>query len=177
MTNAVIFISVFFIANFVLFNFNLSLLNPGFNVIDINKSNKNLFTEKNNREIDVGEEIVYVVKYLFIPIGEIKLKITAFNQSDSIYSAIAYIDSYSGLPFVDLHQIYETRFNRKQIPIYFKGTILGKDTTFTTYNFDYQKRKIHIIKGSITKNEIWTDSTASLNNEYLDGLALFILQE
>jgi len=125
------------------------------------------------REIDVGEEIVYVVKYLFIPIGEIKLKVTSFNPSDSIFSAIAYIDSYSGLPFVDLHQIYETKFNKRQIPIFFKGTILGKDTTFTTYNFDYRKRKIHILKGSKSKNEIWTDSTASLDKEYLDGLSLF----
>jgi hypothetical protein len=125
------------------------------------------------REIDCGEEITYVVKYLFIPIGEIKLKVHHFNEKDSIYSAIAYIDSYEGLPFVDLHQIYESKFNKNQISIYFKGTMLEKDTTYTIYRFDSKKKKIHIVKGSKTKNEIWTDSTASLEKEYLDGLSLF----
>lgn len=126
------------------------------------------------RQIDVGEDITYVVKYLFIPIGEIRLKVTNFNQRDSIYSAISYIDSYRGIPFVDLHQIYESKFNKNQIPVYFKGTILGSDdTTYTRYIFNYSKRKIHILKGSKTKNEIWTDSTTELKREYLDGLSLF----
>ncbi len=127
------------------------------------------------RKIDVGEEITYVVKYLFISIGEIKLKVTKrqITDNDTIYSAIAYIDSYEGLPFVNLHQIYETKFNQRQIPLFFKGTILDKDTTFTEYTFNYKSKRIHILKGSQTKNEIWTDSTAALDREYLDGLSLF----
>ncbi len=172
MTKAIIFFSVF-VAYFSLYNFNQSLFLNLLNRFETQQLIKSQYIENNDREIDVGEEIVYVVKYLFIPIGEIKLKVISFDQSESIYSAISYIDSYSGLPFVDLHQIYETKFNQKQIPVYFKGTILGDDTTYTTYKFDYQKKKIHIIKGSKTKNEIWTDSTTSLNVEYLDGLSLF----
>lgn len=127
------------------------------------------------RKIDVGEEITYVVKYLFISIGEIKLKVTKreIANNDTIYSAIAYIDSYEGLPFVNLHQIYETKFNTRQIPVFFRGTIIDKDTTFTQYTFNYNSRKIHILKGSRTKNTIWTDSTATLVREYLDGLSLF----
>lgn len=127
------------------------------------------------RSIDVGEEITYVVKYLFISIGEIKLKVTKkeIAGTDTIYSAIAFIDSYEGLPFVNLHQIYETKFNTRQIPIFFRGTIIDKDTTFTEYSFDYKKKQIHILKGCRTKNEIWTDSTARLDREYLDGLSLF----
>lgn len=43
------------------------------------------------RKIDVGEEITYVVKYLFISIGEIKLKVTKREviDKDTIYSAVA----------------------------------------------------------------------------------------
>lgn len=173
MTKALI-LFLFFFNNY----FSLISTNPGdilteVNISKIHKQNHNLFIKNIRREIDLGEEIVYVVKYLFIPIGEIKLKVTSFDQTDSVFTAIAFIDSYSGLPFVDLHQIYETKFNKNQIPTFFKGTIIGKDTTYTTYNFDYRKRKIHIIKGSKSKNEIWTDSTASLDKEYLDGLSLF----
>lgn len=134
-----------------------------------------LYSDLPNRKIDVGEEITYVVKYLFISIGEIKLKVTKREiiNNDTIYSAIAYIDSYEGLPFVNLHQIYETKFNSRQFPIFFRGTIIDKDTTFTEYTFNYKNKHIHILKGSRTKNEIWTDSTAYLDREYLDGLSLF----
>lgn len=136
-------------------------------------SNSIKYSNLSDKQIQVGEEIVYVVKYLFIPIGEIRLKVTNLNEVDSIYSAIAYIDSYSGIPFVNLHQIYETKFNKKQKSVYFKGTILEDDTTYTIYRFDYKRKMIHVIKGSKTKNEIWTDSTAVLDREYLDGLSLF----
>ncbi len=170
MIKSLILFSAFFVSYLSFLVTEISIYFPE---IEVKNDQKNSLFEKPQREIDVGEEIVYVVKYLFIPIGEIKLKVNSFNESDSIYSAIAFIDSYSGLPFVDLHQIYETKFNKNQIPIYFKGTILGKDTTYTIYNFDYRKRKVHVLKGSKTKNEIWTDSTASLDREYLDGLSLF----
>ncbi len=173
MTKAFIFFSIFFFTYFSLISTNLITIFPEKYISSAFEQKQNSIIVDNKREIDLGEEIIYVVKYLFIPIGEIKLKVTSFNQTDSIYSAIAFIDSYSGLPFVDLHQIYETKFNKNQIPIFFRGTIIGKDTTYTTYNFDYRKKKIHIIKGSKTKNEIWTDSTASLDKEYLDGLSLF----
>lgn len=133
------------------------------------------YSDLPHRKIEVGEEITYVVKYLFISIGEIKLKVTKLEitNTDTIYSAIAYIDSYDGLPFVNLHQIYETKFNSRQIPISFRGTIIDKDTTFTEYTFNYKSKLIHILKGSWTKNEVWTDSTANLDREYLDGLSLF----
>lgn len=147
-----------------------------FNIANYNQTeNKILRDDLPFRKIDVGEEITYVVKYLFISIGEIKLKVTKreITNNDTIYSAIAYIDSYEGLPFVNLHQIYETKFNSRQIPIFFRGTIIDKDTTFTEYTFNYKSNRIHILKGSKTKNEIWTDSTVALDREYLDGLSLF----
>jgi len=160
------------VKKFLLFLLTASLIISGSFSASENKNSKLDFPI---RKIDVGEEITYVVKYLFISIGEIKLKITRsqVRDNDTIYSAIAYIDSYEGLPFVNLHQIYETKFNSRQIPVFFRGTIIDKDTTFTEYTFNYRTKKIHILKGSRTKNEIWTDSTAALDREYLDGLSLF----
>jgi hypothetical protein len=165
---------IILLALLLLVNFNINFFD---NLLNQKFNNRLLYSNIDDRPyrvIDVGEEIVYVVKYLFIPIGEIKLKITSFDKKDSIYSAIAYIDSYKNIPFVNLHQIYETKFNSRQIPVFFRGIILGDDdTTFTVYRFNYDKGKIQILKGSKTKNEIWTDSTAILNIEYLDGLSLF----
>jgi len=66
------------------------------------------------KNIVVGEEITYVVKYLAFEIGEIRLKVIKeiVEGNDTLYSAIAYINSYEGIPFVDLHQIYETKFDK-----------------------------------------------------------------
>ena len=127
------------------------------------------------RKLVVGEEITYVVKYLAFEIGEIRLKI--FKQTtqdkDTIYSAIAYINSYDGIPFVNLHQIYETKFDTKQSSQYFKGTVLSDDTTYTMYLFDHNTRKLRMQQGRERTNEIWTDSTARYDRDYQDGLSLF----
>jgi len=127
------------------------------------------------KKIEVGEEITYVVKYLGFEIGEVKLKVLKQQalDNDTIYSAIAYIDSYDGIPFVDLHQIYETKFDSKEIARSFKGTILADDTTYTKYDFNRSKKRIHIVKGRERTNEIWTDSTTAYNRDFQDGLSLF----
>ena len=127
------------------------------------------------KKIEVGEEITYVVKYLAFEIGEIKLKVFKdfINGKDTLYSAIAYIDSYDGIPFVNLHQIYETKFDQNEISHFFKGSILSEDTTYTKYYFNRDKKNIHIIRGRERTNEIWTDSIASYERDYQDGLSLF----
>ena len=131
--------------------------------------------QNNQKIIDVGEEITYVVKYLAFEIGEIKLIVQKeqIDGIDTVYSAIAYINSYEGIPFVDLHQIYETKFDTKQISKYFKGSILAEDTTYTKYHFNKNKNNIRIIKGRERTNEVWTDSTLTYDRDYQDGLSLF----
>jgi len=127
------------------------------------------------KSIRVGEDITYVVKYLAFEIGEIRLKVISSitENNDTIYNAIAYINSYEGIPFVDLHQIYETTFDQKQNSRYFKGTIIKEDTTFTIYRYDKNKKTIHVKKGRENSKEIWADSLAKADREYQDGLSLF----
>jgi hypothetical protein len=134
----------------------------------------NLF-QSSSKKIQVGEDITYVVKYLAFEIGEIKLKVLKqINEgNDTLYSAIAYINSYDGIPFVNLHQIYETKFDTKQSSHYFKGTVLSDDTTYTMYKLNQAAKNIHILQGRERTNEIWTDSTAEYDREYQDGLSLF----
>jgi hypothetical protein len=152
--------------------FFISVLIFAFGFSQTDKNIKNQYAKKT---IEVGEEIVYVVKYLSFEIGEIKLVVQKENVSgsDTTYSAIAYINSYEGIPFVDLHQIYETVFDTDQTSKYFKGSILSDDTTFTEYHFNEDKHNIRILKGRERTNDIWTDSTAVYDKEYQDGLSLF----
>ena len=116
-----------------------------------------------------------MVKYLAFEIGEIRLKVLKeiVDDKDTLYNAIAYIDSYDGIPFVDLHQIYETKFDKKLFSHYFKGTIFSEDTTFTEYYFNKNKKNIHILKGRGSTNHIWEDTLVDYDRNYQDGLSLF----
>lgn len=129
-----------------------------------------------NKKLQVGEELTYVVKYSVMKLGEVRLKIKDKKtiNGKTFYITYAYIDSYSGIPFVDLHQIYESYLDEDLSSDYFKALIRNDDyTAFTEYNFDFKKSLIHIKKGKVNPYKIWTDSTTSLDKKYQDGLTIF----
>ena len=148
----------------------ISLVILGFTLLSEPHPNQTI-----SKRIEVGEDITYVVKYLAFEIGEIRLKVLneIVDDQDTIYSAIAYINSYDGIPFVDLHQIYETKFDKRLFSHYFKGTICDDDTTYTKYYFDRNKKNIHILKGRERNKKIWKDTLAVYDRAYQDGLSLF----
>lgn len=128
------------------------------------------------KELQVGEELTYVVRYSFLKLGEIKIKITGKkNDNGEYHTAIAYINSYPNIPFVDLHQIYETKFNSKLTSNYFRGIVKYKDhSSYTEYFFDYKNNSVGIKKGKLNPPEVWTDSTANINVELQDGLSILL---
>lgn len=133
------------------------------------------FTFNSNKKMEVGEELKYVVSYSLMKIGEVKIKVKSRKEVKGgyQYSTVAYIDSYSGIPFVDLHQIYESKVNSNYFSDYFKGLVKYDEyTTFTEYDFDYQNKSAEIKKGKVYPKEIWTDSSAVFEKEFQDGLSI-----
>lgn len=125
--------------------------------------------------LKVGEEIRYLVKYLFFELGELRFKVTDsyVENGDTIFKTIVYIDSYD-IPFVNLHQTYESVMNQNQIPLLFKGTVFGdKDTSFTKYTFSKDHSSVHVYRGRLNPPETWVDSTAILGKHHQDGLSIF----
>lgn len=128
------------------------------------------------KEMQVGEEISYVVKYSFIKLGEVKLKILSVKGKDGrqVYKTKAFIDSYPGIPFVSLHQVYESDFDQGQYADFFRSTEKEKNyVKFTEYYFNYKDKKLRVRKGKYNPFQIWTDSTTRINKYYQDGLSLF----
>lgn len=70
----------------------------------------------NTSFIQVGEELVYEVKYLFFKLGQIKFKVVdKFSENGTdFYKVRVRIDSYS-VPFVDIHADFEAVFDSKFI--------------------------------------------------------------
>src|SRR5258707_11788692 len=57
-----------------------------------------------------GEELVYEVSWMSVPLGQIRLKTIEATTIDGQrqHKATGYVDSYDGLPFVDIHAIDHT---------------------------------------------------------------------
>ena len=128
------------------------------------------------KEMQIKEDITYVVKFGFIRLGEVRLLILDKTEKggDIIYKTKAYIDSYSGIPFISIHQVYESSFNNNQYSNYFRATEKEKNyIKFTEYFFEYNKNKILIKKGKFNPFQMWTDSTAKISKKFQDGLSLF----
>lgn len=153
----IVFIALFFYGS-ILFPQNNSALN---------KSHKNLVDD---------EDLIYVVRFGPIELGEVRVKIQKVvkENNHNYFMTIAYIDSYSGVPFVDLHQTYESKFDTTYYPVYFRGIIKeDDDTSYTEYHFDKKNMKVRVVKGKYDSKEIWTDTTSKMESHYQDGLSLF----
>ena len=121
----------------------------------------------------LGEDLTYVVKYAFFNLGEVRIKVlekTNINNT-TVYKTIAYIDSYPDLPFVSLHQIYESYIDSSLFPVKFFAEIFGDDTVFVEYNFRDRSRTT-MKKGKYNGSRLWLDSTTYINHRMQDGLSL-----
>lgn len=129
-------------------------------------SEKNLF---------VGEELTYLVSYSFMKLGEVRIKVRDKKERDgkTFYNAVAYIDSYSGIPFVDIHQIYESKVSNKYYSHFFRGISKEEEPfTYTEYHFNYDEEKVRVKKGKFSPAQVWTDSVGTTDKFYQDGLSI-----
>lgn len=127
-------------------------------------------------EFEVGEELTYNVSYAFINLGQIRLKILEKIVQDEkvMYRTIAFMDSYKGLPFIDLHEIYESKMNSNVISYWFRSR--SKDETkikYVTYDFDYTNNKAYFEHGIWGKGMLDKRDTLKIDTLSQDGLSLF----
>jgi len=126
------------------------------------------------QRFSIGEEFTYLVKYAFINIGELKTKIFAKEtiNGKTIYKSAVQIDSYEGLPFVNIHQYYESWFDSTSFPIYFQAYLYSeKDTHYVKYFFKEDKM-VQVLRGKLNVKITSVDTIVSLDKKYLDGLSL-----
>lgn len=114
-------------------------------------------------KLQVGEELNYKVKYTFLTLGTLKFQILSKDTLNRrpVYHCILYMDSNPSLPFVNLHDIYETYIDEEIYSHRFLAWERKSDyTIFTQYDMDYENMKVHIIEKKMTK----TDTTAILDS-------------
>ena len=133
----------------------------------------NKIQQSNSHKLFVGEDLTYVVKYAFFNLGEVRFKVlekTMINKTP-VFKTIAYIDSYPDLPFISLHQSYESYIDSSQFPLKFFANIFGEDTVYVNYDF-VNSSEVKMQKGKLSQSKPWIDSTASVNQRVQDGLSI-----
>lgn len=127
--------------------------------------------------LTVGEDLLYNVRYLFINIGQIRVRVSGQLEEEGRrkYKTIAYIDSYPRLPFVDLHSVFESVVDEG----YYSQGFLGRDKTsdgwsYVRYEFDDSTRSVIVEKGELPSNRVTHLDTMRLRRyPYQDGFSLF----
>jgi hypothetical protein len=122
-----------------------------------------------------GEDLVYNVRYGFIDLGQVRIKIagTVRGKSSMAFEGKAIIDSYPKVPFVDLHAVYESLIDSGMFSRRFLGR--QKDNgewSFSRYNFDYPDKRVLIEMGTHDSLVVKRD-TLEVGTAYHDGLSLF----
>jgi len=130
-------------------------------------------SNQKNDKLLVGEDLTYVVKYAFLNLGEVRFRVLEKSNinNTSVYKTIAYIDSYPDLPFVSLHQVYESYIDSTLFPLQFFAKIFSDDTVYVQYNF-IDSSEIKMQKGKLGTNKPWLDSTAYIHYRMQDGLSI-----
>jgi len=125
----------------------------------------------------VGEELTYNVSYAFIDIGQVRVKIVDKIQKEgkTTYRAMGYIDSYKGVPLVDLHTTYESSFSESLYAQWFRARLKVEDQQWRkfVYDFDYPSGNVYVEVGLEKSTVVERRDTLKVNTWYQDGLSLF----
>jgi hypothetical protein len=131
---------------------------------------------QSEKGLSIGEELTYVVSYSFMKLGEVKIRVRDIKtvEGKTYYSTIAYIDSYDGIPFVNIHQTYESNVSSDNYSLFFRGINKEKEPfSYTEYYFNYNEDKVRVKKGRFSPAKVWTDSSGNIDKFYQDGLSIF----
>ncbi len=125
--------------------------------------------------LDPGEELTYNVRYGPIDLGQIRITVLSSWREDGtrVYHSRGLIDSYKGVPFVDLHAVYETVMDSSIYSRRFNGkTKDGDHWNFGRYVYDATHGRALIEMGE-RDSIITRRDTLAVPGPYQDGLSLF----
>lgn len=122
-----------------------------------------------------GEELIYNVSYGPFDLGEVKINTQRkINNPEYLaYFCTALIRSYKGVPFVDLHAVYESTIDTGV----FSRAFVGKSREdnvwdFARYTFEYDKKRVLMEMGR-RDTLVERRDTLTMEQHSHDGLSLF----
>ena len=129
----------------------------------------------------VGEELLYKVKWTFIKLGEIKIDVLdkVKRNGRTVYHCQITIDSNPALPFVNIHDCYESYIDSVYFYAHLARSYEKKDDqlTITQYTYNPSTNMIHIRleRREPDRNLVLLDSTIYSPKRMYDSLSMFFL--
>ncbi len=125
----------------------------------------------------VGERLEYEVSYSIFALGTVKVEIldSAQRNGATVFRAKAFMDSYSGVPFVNLHWIFYSEIDPQLYSHFFSG-VDNKDTnsvSYSNYSFDYPNDRVFVERGIRQQHDSAIKTTDTISSPFQDGLSLF----
>ncbi len=124
----------------------------------------------------VGEELIYNVSYAGLDIGQIRLRVIDAGSGigKNAFHARSAMDSYEGIPFVNLHTVYETHISRSGHSVWFMSRNKEDERWTThTYRFNYMDHRVVVEDGTWKSPIVEHRDTLHIDTVYQDGLSLF----
>ncbi len=124
----------------------------------------------------VGEELIYNVSYATVNLGQVRIRILEkkTEQGRTVYAAQANIDSYKGVPFVDLHAIFDNLIDERIHSAWFRSKVDGDHGWDTvSYSYDYPNKRLFVLNRPAPGDGKSFNDTLAIESFYQDGLSLF----
>ncbi len=125
--------------------------------------------------MQVNEEVTFEAGYLFFKIGAVTFQVLGKTEYDSVpaYRFRAYIDSYSGIPFVNLHAVFETIADAKTLMCLFTSNSQknGDNWDYTSYHFYFDRKMVEWQQSE--NGKLIKEVNFPLDKGYTDGLSFF----
>jgi hypothetical protein len=115
------------------------------------------------------------MRYTFIDLGQVRIRTDGKDTqvSFSAYNTRANIDSYKGIPFVDLHAIFESTIDTSVYSRAFTGKVKQDNVwDFARYHFDYD-RDLVVMEMGERDTFVAQRETLIVEGKQQDGLSLF----
>ena len=123
------------------------------------------------------ERLTYKVKYGFLRVGTLRLENLGLEEfaGEQLYHLRIFVDSNPKVPFVNIHDVYESYTTNKSVPYYFVAREKEGDHILKTeYTFDYSRNSIRVKVSKVFKDsvQIIQQDTIGTNQIYRDVLTL-----
>jgi len=125
--------------------------------------------------ISTGEELTYEVSFFGIKLGTIRV-VTEENQTinnKTVHKAKCFINSYKGIPFVDLQVIYQSWMDPSLVSShkFASNTKDGSSWIYEQIDFNGDEKKI--VHQKFYDKELVSTNTFNTSGRWNDGLSLF----
>jgi len=125
----------------------------------------------------IGEDLTYRVNWSFFRLGTLRIQVLEkrLHRGEPVYRCRLFIDSNPALPFVNIHDIYESFIGEDMFSrAFYAWEKKSGYVIYTEYQMDYQNNLLHIIIEKHTPQDTTRllDSLATLDRKILDGLSI-----